>query len=310
MWRWPEFVHFLRLMADSAVPVGFLAVDKPGGITSHDVVAGCRRAVGIRKVGHAGTLDPMATGLVVVALGKATRLIRYVQDQPKEYYAVAQFGVATDSLDADGSVIAREPMAVDREELERVACRFVGTVIQVPPMVSALKVEGRRLYDLAREGTEVERAARPVEVLELEIGEVSPGPYPEVAFRVVCGKGTYVRALADDMAAAMGGRAHLVSLRRTRTGCLSLERHGVGFDELAELWKDRLLSPADALADLPAVTVDHETARGVANGVRFVRALAGAIAEGSPLRILDQDGGLLAIYRVRESSVVPEVVVG
>ncbi|HEY4607246.1 MAG TPA: tRNA pseudouridine(55) synthase TruB, partial [Acidimicrobiia bacterium] len=199
---------------------GFLVIDKPKGMTSNAVVGKVKRATGIKKVGHAGTLDPLATGVIVLAVGPVTRLIRFIQDQPKEYLATAQFGVATDTLDSDGAVLSREPMQFSEEELISVAERFIGVIHQVPPMVSALKHQGRRLYELAREGEVVAREARPVEIHELEIGEVGSGPYPEVEFRVVCGKGTYVRSLADDLAAALGGSAHLTALRRTRTGSL------------------------------------------------------------------------------------------
>ncbi|HEU4895162.1 MAG TPA: tRNA pseudouridine(55) synthase TruB, partial [Acidimicrobiia bacterium] len=199
---------------------GFLVVDKPRGITSNQVVGAVKAATGIKKVGHAGTLDPMATGVVVVAVGKVTRLIKFIQDQPKEYLATAEFGVATDTLDADGAVLTREPMEITTEDVEALVPRFTGTISQIPPMVSALKMDGRRLYELAREGEVVERDARSVLVHELEILSVGVPPYPEVEFRVVCGKGTYVRSLADDMAGALGGSAHLTSLRRTRIGSL------------------------------------------------------------------------------------------
>ena len=197
--------------------IGFLLVDKP---TSHDVVAKLRGMARMKKVGHAGTLDPMATGLLVVGLGHATRLLRFVQGFAKEYLATAVFGVATDTLDADGAVLAREPMPVSQAEVEAILDRFRGRIMQTPPMVSARKVEGRRLYELARDGQTVEREARPVTIHELEITEFAPSEYPEVSFRVVCSTGTYVRTLADDIAQALGGRAHLSALRRIRNGSL------------------------------------------------------------------------------------------
>lgn len=286
---------------------GFLAVDKPAGLTSHDVVARVRKAIGIRKSGHAGTLDPMATGLLLVAFGPATRLIRFVQDLPKEYVATACFGVATDSLDADGAVIAREPMAFGRSDIEDLLPRFTGDILQVPPMVSALKVEGRRLYELAREGEEVHREPRPVTVHELEVIDVTPGPYPEVTFRVVCGKGTYVRSLADDMARALGGHAHLTALRRVRSGPIDIGRHGVGIDEL-DAWRRHLILPAEALGHLAAVSLDSAAVAGVSNGVRFARSPVGGLEDGTLFRILDQQGRLRALYRQRGSGAVAEVV--
>ncbi|MGI9610433.1 MAG: tRNA pseudouridine(55) synthase TruB, partial [Acidimicrobiia bacterium] len=201
---------------------GFLLVDKPSAWTSHDVVAKVRGLARLKKVGHAGTLDPMATGLLVLGLGNATRLLRFVQSLPKEYHATALMGVATDSLDADGAVLEREPMPVSAADVTAVLDRFRGAIMQTPPMVSARKVGGKRLYDLARQGETVEREARPVTIHELELTDFAPSDYPEVSLRVVCSTGTYIRTLADDIAAALGGRAHLVALRRVRNGSLAV----------------------------------------------------------------------------------------
>lgn len=286
---------------------GFLVIDKTGGISSNEVVIRVRRATGVRKAGHAGTLDPMATGVVVVALGPVTRLIRFIQDQPKEYLATAQFGVSTDTLDADGAILSREEMWFGETELRRVAGRFIGVVSQVPPMVSALKHEGRRLYQLAREGQTVEREARAVEIHELEVLSVGPGPYPEVDFRVVCGKGTYVRSLAADMAAALGGTAHLTSLRRTRVGGLTADEHGLGLERLDE-WEAHLIDPVIALADLAVVEVGAEAASAVCNGMRFVGGELGDGPEGQPFQVVDRGGGLLGVYR-RDGDVARPLVV-
>lgn len=285
---------------------GFLIVDKPGGITSNQVVAAAKRATGVKKVGHAGTLDPIATGALVLAIGKITRLIRFVQDQPKEYVATAEFGVATDTLDADGAILSREPMDVSERDMDELIPRFTGEIHQVPPMVSALKKGGRRLYELAREGQVVEREARPVQVHELEVLSVGPGPYPEVQFRVVCGKGTYVRSLADDMAGVLGGSAHLTSLRRLRIGSLHVDR-GIGYGEL-DAWESHLLSPAEALGDLPAVTIGEETAAGVYHGMRFVGGELTDAPAGEPYRVLDESGSLLAVYTRVGREARPEVV--
>lgn len=285
---------------------GFLVVDKPKGLTSNQVVSRVRKTTGIRKVGHAGTLDPMATGVLILAIGKVTRLIRYLQDLPKEYLATAQFGVATDTLDADGAVLSREPMEIEPEDVEAAAKRFVGTIHQVPPMVSALKHEGRRLYELAREGEVVEREARPVVIHELEILSVGPSPYPEVDFRVVCGKGTYVRSLADDLAGVLGGVAHLTSLRRTRTGSLLVDE-AVGVDDL-DSWEDHLLTPSQALSDMPFVEVGGETADRVRNGVRFDGAEMAEVPEDTPYKVLNGEGQLLAVYRRTGEQARAEVV--
>lgn len=285
---------------------GFLVVDKPSGITSHDVVARVRRATGIRKVGHAGTLDPMATGVVVVAIGRVTRLIRYVQEYQKEYVTTGVFGVATDSLDADGAVLSREPMPVGADEIRGVLGRFRGPIDQVPPMVSALRVGGERLYEIARRGETVERASRRVVVHELELTGFVPGPYPEASFRVVCSKGTYVRSLVDDIAQALGGRAHLSALRRTRVGSLGLDR-AVGVDDL-ESFSEHLLSPADALAGLPSVSVDEAVATAVSHGLRFATGPVAGIESDVATAVVGPEGDLLAVYRRAGSEAAPEVV--
>src|SRR5437588_391394 len=158
---------------------GLVVVDKPAGWTSHDVVARLRRIYGLRRVGHAGTLDPDATGVLLVGLGRVTRLLRFLQEAGKSYRGRVVFGVATDTLDASGAVLERADMQITRAQLDTATCAFTGDIEQVPPMVSALKVGGRRLYELARKGKEVERAPRPVRIDVLEIEEFEPGPYPE-----------------------------------------------------------------------------------------------------------------------------------
>jgi tRNA pseudouridine55 synthase len=292
---------------------GFLLVDKPSGWTSHDVVAEVRRLVGQKKVGHGGTLDPMATGLLVLGVGQATRLLRFVQQLPKEYLARAVLGVATDTLDAAGAVLWREPMEVGEGDLARVLPRFVGRIMQVPPMVSALRMEGRRLYELARQGEEVDREGRPVDVHELDLVEFAPGEYPEATLRVVCGKGTYVRSLADDIGKALGGRAHLVELRRTRVGSFSAEGDGRSIESLREQAEagslaSMTLSPAEGLRDLPAVTVDDVTALGVSHGVAFAPTAFGEGPSEEAFRVLSADGRLLAVYRGEGRKLAPEVV--
>jgi tRNA pseudouridine55 synthase len=285
---------------------GFLVVDKPSGITSHDVVSHVRRATGVRKVGHAGTLDPMATGVVITAIGRVTRLIRFIQDLPKEYEAVAMFGVATDSLDADGAVLERTPMEISAADVEDVLARFIGTIQQVPPMVSALKVGGERLYEIARRGETVERDARLVDVYELELTDFVPGPYPEVSLRVRCGKGTYVRSLADDVARALGGRAHLTALRRTAVGSLTIRR-SIPIDQL-DRFEQFLLRPAQGLADLPSVRVDSDIAEAVSHGARFATGPLAAIPPDGPVAVVDSADELIAVYRRDGRQARPEVV--
>lgn len=290
----------------------FVLVDKPAGWTSHDVVAKIRGAAGT-KVGHAGTLDPMATGLLVLALGKATRLLRFVQGLPKTYRASATFGVATDTLDADGAVLHREPMQISREDVTAAMARFVGPIMQVPPMVSARKVSGRRLYALAREGIEVEREPRPVEIHSLELEEFAPSDYPEVTFLVTCSTGTYVRSLADDLGRALGGCAHLTELRRLSIGSLHVAQAvtvdaatgalGDGsFDDLA-------IEPIDALVDLPSFEVAEQVASAAAHGASIhVSSVSGAVPTGEFFSVTDEHRQLLGIYRSDGKQIRPEVV--
>lgn len=289
---------------------GFFLIDKPSRSTSHDVVAAVRRILGQKKVGHAGTLDPMATGLLVLAAGRFTRLIRYVQDLGKEYVATVRFGIATDTLDADGAVLSREPMPFEQEELEAVLPRFTGLLHQVPPMVSALKVGGRRLYDIARSGEVVEREARPVRIDTLELVDFQPGAYPEAVIRVRCGKGTYIRSLADDIGRAMGGHASLGALRRTAIGSLAVD-DAVTLEELADVtdpWA-AACAPRTVLAHMATVEVDEATAAGISNGVRILVSALGTPVPDGPIALVSQADTLLAVYRVEGRQAVPEVVV-
>jgi len=298
----------------TGVDAGFLLVDKPSGWTSHDVVAKVRNLLRMKKVGHAGTLDPMATGLVVVGLGRATRLLRFVQGAPKEYVATAVFGVATDSLDADGAILERVEMDVSQAEVEGAMKRFVGTIAQIPPMVSARKVGGRKLYELARAGIEVEREAREVEIYSLELIDFGPSNYPEVTFRTVCSTGTYVRTLGDDIAAALGGRAHLNALRRVRNGSLlvndALQISEIEAAAAADSAFDLVVPARAGLPGLPEVIVGDDLAAGVANGLSFpLSAVQSDVALAGPTRVVDRNGRLLAVYRVDTGKAFPEVVV-
>ena len=271
--------------------IGFLLVDKPAGWTSHDVVAKVRRLAGIKKVGHAGTLDPMATGLLVVALGPVTRLLRFLQDLSKTYVAQARFGVATDSLDADGVETARAPMDIDRAALEEAVAGFVGDISQIPPMVSAVKIDGKKLYELAREGKEVERAPRPVTIHTLDVLDFEPGEFPVASFRIRCSKGTYVRTLVDDVAISLGGRAHLTALRRTANGSLSVH-DSVTIERLEQDGVEaHLMSAAQALGDLATYLVGEGEAADISHGrqVQLGERLNG------PIAAVDVNGRLIAV---------------
>ena len=280
---------------------GFLVVDKPAGPTSHDIVARARAATGVRKFGHAGTLDPPATGVLVLALGQATRLIRYVQDFNKEYEARVRFGIGTTTLDATGDEVAREPMPISVDQLEEALGRFRGVIEQVPPMFSALKVEGQRLHEMARAGLEVERSPRPVHIFELELKSFEAGDYPEAELRVVCSKGTYVRSLADDVAVSLGGRAHLTALRRTRVGGFHVEAALDG--EHWEDWEMALIPPAAAGHGMEQLMADIHERKAVLNG----RPIRSPGKDGA-LAVLDEDGRLMAVYRRAGDEARAEVV--
>lgn len=297
----------------TGLPPGFLLIDKDQGWTSHDVVAKVRSVVG-GKVGHAGTLDPMATGLLVLAVGGATRLLRFVQDVEKEYVATALFGVATDSLDADGAILSRDPLPVTAADIEGAMQRFRGEILQMPPMVSARKVEGKRLYELAREGRVVERESRPVTIHALELMELAPSDYPEVTFRTVCSTGTYIRTLADDMARALGGRAHLTALRRVRHGTMVVE-DAASVDEVVAAHREgtldqRVILASSALAHLPKLTISNGTAFRVRNGAALAVDDVGAASIPGLVRLTDGTDALVAVYRRVAQQLRPEVVLG
>jgi tRNA pseudouridine55 synthase len=287
---------------------GLLVVDKQPAWTSHDVVAKLRGVFGQKRVGHAGTLDPDATGVLLVGLGRVTRLLRFLQDAGKTYEARVQFGVATETLDASGAVLERAEMQMTREQLDTAALAFLGDIEQIPPMVSAIKVGGRKLYELAREGKEIERAPRAVHIDSLVIEEFSPGAYPEATMRVDCSSGTYIRTLAADLGTALGGCAHLKELRRTRVGPFTIdEAHTL--DDIAGEPDRFVLSAADAVRDLESVRVDGDVARAIAHGATFAAsAFLDDDAGAGPYAVLDEHRTLLAIYERRGAGVKPAVV--
>lgn len=285
---------------------GLVVVDKPPGFTSHDVVAKLRKAYGQKKVGHAGTLDPDATGVLLVGLGRVTRLLRFLQETTKEYRGAIAFGVATDTLDAAGAVLERRPMPVSEDLLREAMTRFVGDIEQVPPMVSALQVGGRRLHELARAGQEVERKPRPVHIERFTLEEFEPGPYPRATVLVECSSGTYIRSLAADVGTALGGPAHLAALRRRRVGAFTLD----DARPLADIEADpepALLRPVEAMRSLERTTVDAEGARAVAHGSVFA-AVALPVTGPGPFAVVDDAGELLAVYERRKAALKPAVV--
>ncbi|HEU5098712.1 MAG TPA: tRNA pseudouridine(55) synthase TruB [Roseiflexaceae bacterium] len=298
---------------------GFLNIDKPAGLTSHDVVAKIRRLAGQKRVGHAGTLDPAATGVLVVALGNATRLIEYVQDATsKRYLAVVRLGVTTSTDDAEGPVLDTRPVpALARAAVERALEPLRGEIAQVPPMYSALHHQGRRLHELAREGIVVDRAARLVTIERLDLLEYD---LPLLTLDIMCSKGTYIRSLARDLGEALGCGAHLHALRRTAVGAFLVEDAvplealvGPSGDQETRRPEDQetriskespslspllhvslsqmLLPPEVAVADWPVATLSAEAARKVRNGL----PLALDHIDGERARAHSPNGELLAL---------------
>ena len=284
-------------------PDGVAVVDKPAGWTSHDVVAKSRGLLGTRKVGHSGTLDPDATGVLVLGVGRATRLLTFLSGLDKRYVGEVVLGTATTTLDASGEVTGTWDMAgIGLDDVRAAAAGLTGAIDQVPPMVSAKKVEGRRLHAMARAGLEVERPPVPVRVDVFEVGEpVAPGVFP---VEVACSSGTYVRSLAADLGAALGGGAHLRALRRLAVGSYTLDEAV----PLARLAPERLLPPAEALRGRPRVVVDDASAALVAHG-RVLDAAALGVEGAGPWAVLGSDGRLLAVYEAHRAGTVKPAVV-
>ncbi len=287
---------------------GILNVDKPAGITSFDVIRAVRRGTSIRKAGHAGTLDPLATGVLLVLLGQAVRISEYLMELRKTYRAIVRLGVTTDTYDAEGaSTYVTDPADVSREEVLRALAAFVGEIEQTPPAFSAVKVQGQPAYRLARRGGALALRPRPARVYHIELLRLEP---PDAEIEVECGRGTYVRSLAHDLGQALGCGAYLASLVRTRVGPFSLE----AAVSLADLegsfeggeWRGFVLPIDCGLADLPAITLHLEDEKDLRHG-QAVRIdedrLAGVTVEGGrPYRAYGEDGGLVAILTFDSST--------
>ena len=316
---------------------GVLIIDKPAGWTSHDVVARVRRILSERRVGHTGTLDPFATGVLVVLAGRATRLAQFVSGAEKEYEAVIRFGYATEtgdatgarrpapSADLSGGQVEERRLRWSDEEIETALGGLRGHIEQVPPMYSAKKVKGRKLYEMARRGEEIERAPVPVVVHELEAMAATPGgallrrnedETCDLSVRVVCSAGTYIRTLAESVGERLGAPAHLASLRRTRAGHFRLE-DAKSLDELLELCKagqaaSILLPPEAVLSEMPFVHLTAEEARRTRHGMTLHASaeLEAKCLNNQHVRMLDEHGRLLAvgIYDAPTGGLRPRVV--
>ena len=249
---------------------GALVVDKPVGMTSHDVVQAIRNGTGLRRAGHTGTLDPRASGVLVILVGPAVRLSEYVSASDKRYQAIIRLGGSTDTFDGEGKVtLSKDPVNVTEAQFEEALKTFIGEIEQTPPPYSAVKVQGRKAYEMAREGEEVDLAPRKITVHHLEVLEWAP---PEVVIDVHCSSGTYVRSLANDLGVMLGCGAYLVGLRRTKSGRFSL-RDSVPLRKLQESftagnWYQYLIPAAEALGDWPAVELNPDEVEGVRHGHR------------------------------------------
>lgn len=274
-------------------PEGLLLVDKPAGMTSHDAVDIVRRSLGTRKVGHAGTLDPMATGLLLLGVGPATRLLRYLGELPKTYAATGRLGEETDTLDADGEIVRTAPVRVSLAEVERACASLVGESMQSPPAYSAVKVGGRKLYEAARRGEVLEAPARPIRVDAFAVSAIDGR---DLEARVTCSGGTYVRVLVADVGRSLGCGAHLVRLRRTAIGSFRVED--------ARSPGEGALQPVErAVQHLPSIRLEHEEARAASHG----RPLGPAGIAG-PYAVLDPEDALVGIYRDEGAMARSEVI--
>ena len=273
---------------------GLLLVDKPAGMTSHDVVDAARRSLGTRKVGHAGTLDPLATGLLLVGAGRATRLLRFLSGLDKTYEGTGRLGEETDTLDAEGEVVRTAEVTAGSEDVQRAMADLVGESKQIPPAYSAVKVGGVTLHRAARRGERIEADERPIHVDSFDLLQFDGRDF---RFRVSCSSGTYVRVLVGDVGRAVGSGAHLTRLRRTRIGPFSVEE-ARALDDLGEP------RPVEsAVRHLPALVLDEEEAKAAANG----RPLGPAGLTG-PYGVYGPDRRLVAVYRDEGAKAVPEMV--
>ncbi len=285
---------------------GFLLVDKPKGITSFDVVKIARKALGVRKIGHAGNLDPHATGLLILGIGRATRFIPFIMDLDKEYIATIKLGILTDTLDVTGEVIDRKPVGnFTEEELKNVLRNFLGEIEQVPPSYSAIRVKGQRLYDLAREGVFVTPKPKRVTIYNLEILEKRDD---EIDLRVVCSKGTYIRALARDIGEKLGTYGIVKELRRTKIGPFSINEA----IKPEDIKSDSVIPIDQGLRHLPSIVINDRAAWHFRNGNSV--GLNGIVKRiGNPrtfqhVKVYDPSGKFLGIGLLKWDGVYPKRV--
>ncbi|GAA4871891.1 tRNA pseudouridine(55) synthase TruB [Paenibacillus vulneris] len=275
---------------------GILPIWKPAGFTSHDVVAKARRILRIKRIGHTGTLDPQVTGVLPLCIGRATRLVEYIQELPKEYEATLKIGLATDTEDASGQIIEQaDQVTLTEQQVRETLHSFVGEIEQVPPMYSAVKVDGKRLYELARQGVEVERKSRKVSIYQIEILQMNLDMHhPEIRFRVRCSKGTYIRTLCVDIGKALGYPAVMSELVRTSSGsigreqCLTLEQLEL-LQQQGGL-SDKLIPAEIALAHMPKVRLSERQTRKALLGQKLT------LTPSEQTALTDAEGLNYAVY--------------
>ena len=285
---------------------GIFNIYKEKGFTSHDVVAIVRRTIHMKKVGHTGTLDPDAEGVLPVCVGKATKLSDVIMDGRKSYRAMLRLGITTTTEDASGEVLETKEVDFNEERIREVVASFIGKLEQVPPMYSAVKVNGKKLYELAREGKEIERKSRTIEVYDIRIRQFLPPDRVEID--VDCSKGTYIRTLCSDIGKALGCGGHMAELLRTATGAFSLE-NAIKLDELKALAEQEkveevMLTMEDALIDFPVVKVSEKSAKFLYNGgkiqERFFTEKPASYKEGDIVATYDHENNLVGLYEIKK----------
>jgi tRNA pseudouridine55 synthase len=276
---------------------GLLIVDKPVGPTSHQVVNIVRRGTGIRKVGHAGTLDPRASGVLVLCLGSATRLSEYLSVASKRYQAIVRFGVSTETYDAEGEIVVQTGNAPSRQEIEEILPDFLGEINQVPPPYSAIKVKGSKAYELAREGKDVELEARTITIYDLQLSSYKA---PDLALEIECSAGTYIRSLAHDLGTRLSTGAHLAALRRVKAGPFTIDdaipfpKLEVGF--MVDKWERYIVPARDAIPDFPIVEVSQEDLE----HIKFGHRISAGPGSSGLARAINNEGKLIAILEAVE----------
>lgn len=282
---------------------GIIIVDKPKGKTSHDIVYEIRRLTGIKKVGHTGTLDPMATGVLPICIGNATKIADMLTLSDKRYTAEFILGKTTDTLDAEGKVLTETNVSCAEEEIRRAVMSFVGECMQIPPMYSAIKQNGKKLYELARQGIEVERKPRKITINSIDVLSIDGS---EVVIDVSCSKGTYIRTLCADIGEKLGAGAYMKELRRTKTGCFTIDEsytmEALGTLKDVGTLKNALIPVDTVFEELPAVTLNDKQKRSVINGVRMTYKGI----ENQSYRIYDENNNFLCISKILDGKLVLE----